>query len=315
MSVYTTLTLQEVQDFAAPYGLNVIDLIPIQGGIQNTNYFLTCQEGQQCVLTLFEELDHQAAGELVPVLVHLAQHGVAVPVPLHVNGEAILTLKDKPAQIAPRLQGQHPQPANLAQVIEIATAQAKMHVALQQFPLQRSNVRDHQYWMQVGRELQPNLNAADQTLLSELFGLFDKLTTAYPNRPRGLIHADLFRDNTLFAGDQLVGILDFYEMNHDDLLFDIAITLNDFCTDEDFGLNPEKMAAFLTAYAAIRPLTDDERACLEIYLAMAAGRFWLMRLRVAAKNTQLGLNSDDILHKNPNEMRHMLMNRLKFVTA
>ncbi len=29
MSVYTTLTLKEVQDFAAPYGLEVIDLIPI----------------------------------------------------------------------------------------------------------------------------------------------------------------------------------------------------------------------------------------------------------------------------------------------
>ncbi len=27
MSVYTTLTLKEVQDFAAPYGLKAIDLI------------------------------------------------------------------------------------------------------------------------------------------------------------------------------------------------------------------------------------------------------------------------------------------------
>jgi homoserine kinase type II len=40
MSVYTPLSLEEVQAFAEPYGLAVIDLIPIQGGIQNTNYFL-----------------------------------------------------------------------------------------------------------------------------------------------------------------------------------------------------------------------------------------------------------------------------------
>lgn len=39
MSVYTPLSLEEVQAFAEPYGLAVIDLIPIQGGIQNTNYF------------------------------------------------------------------------------------------------------------------------------------------------------------------------------------------------------------------------------------------------------------------------------------
>ncbi len=67
MSVYTTLTLKEVQDFAAPYGLKVIDLIPIQGGIQNTNYFIVCED-QQYVLTVFEEMDEQGAGELVPVL-------------------------------------------------------------------------------------------------------------------------------------------------------------------------------------------------------------------------------------------------------
>lgn len=316
MSVYTTLTLQEVQDFAAPYGLKVINLIPIQGGIQNTNYFLICEDDRQFVLTLFEELDQQAAGELVPVLVKLGQQGIAVPVPLMVNGQAIFSLKEKPAQIAPRLHGQHPMPATVEQVRQIASAQANMHVALQDFPLQRSEVRDHHYWMQVARELKPTLTPPDQMLLSKLLGMFEALTAAYPDRPRGLIHSDLFRDNTLFVGNQLTGILDFYEMNHDELLFDVAISINDFCTEyPSLELNEDKAIAFLTAYDAIRPLTDDERACLEIYLAMAAGRFWLMRLRVAAKNSELGLSSADILHKNPNEMRNMLIDRLKFVTA
>ncbi len=316
MSVYTTLTLQEVQDFSAPYGLEVIDLIPIQGGIQNTNYFLVCKDASQYVLTIFEELDAKAAGELVPVLEHLGQHGVAVPVPLNVNGQAIQRLKDKPAQIAPRMLGEHPMPASIEQVRAIAVAQAKMHVALQDFPLQRSEVRDHAYWRQVANTLKPTLNAADQVLLSELLGLYDALTAMYPNRPQGFIHSDLFRDNCLFQQDTLTGILDFYEMNRDELLFDIAITLNDFCTAyPDVHLNEDKAIAFLTAYETIRPLTEDEKACLEIYLAMAAGRFWLMRLRVAAKNAQQGLTGADILQKNPNEMRNMLIERLKFVTA
>ena len=116
MSVYTTLTLKEVQDFTAPYGLNVADLIPIQGGIQNTNYFIVCENDQQFVLTIFEEMDEQGAAELVPVLEHLAQHGLAVPVPLNYAGKAIHSLKDKPAQIAPRMMGEHPMPSTLAQV-------------------------------------------------------------------------------------------------------------------------------------------------------------------------------------------------------
>ncbi|MFV5590273.1 homoserine kinase [Acinetobacter variabilis] len=315
MSVYTTLTLKEVQDFAAPYGLEVIDLIPIQGGIQNTNYFLVC-ENQQYVLTVFEDMDEQAAGELVPVLQHLGQAGLAVPVPLSHSGKAIHTLKNKPAQIAPRMMGEHPMPSTVAQAEAIAIAQAKMHVALKDFKLERAFVRDHAYWYNVAQEIKPSLNAADKVLLGKLLGLYEALTAVYPDRPRGFIHSDLFRDNTLFEGDQLKGILDFYELNKDEFLFDIAITLNDFCTNyPEVTLNEEKANAFLKAYETIRPLTADEKSCLELYLAMAAGRFWMMRLQVAQKNAAEGRTGEDILQKNPEEMRNMLIERLKFVTA
>ncbi|QQN88286.1 homoserine kinase [Acinetobacter variabilis] len=315
MSVYTTLTLKEVQDFAAPYGLKVIDLIPIQGGIQNTNYFLVC-ENQQYVLTVFEDMDEQAAGEMVPVLQHLGQAGLAVPVPLSHSGKAIHTLKNKPAQIAPRMMGEHPMPSTVAQAEAIAIAQAKMHVALKDFKLERAFVRDHAYWYKVAQEIKPSLNAADKVLLGKLLGLYEALTAVYPDRPRGFIHSDLFRDNTLFEDDQLKGILDFYELNKDEFLFDIAITLNDFCTNyPEVTLNEEKANAFLKAYETVRPLTEDEKSCLELYLAMAAGRFWMMRLQVAQKNAAEGRTGEDILQKNPEEMRNMLIERLKFVTA
>ena len=316
MSVYTTLSLKEVQDFAAPYGLEVNDLIPIQGGIQNTNYFIVCADAKQYVLTLFENLDEQGAGELVPVLEHLGQQGLAVPVPLSHSGKAIHQLKQKPAQIAPRMLGDHPMPASLEQAQAIAIAQAKMHIALQNFPLIRTEARDHAYWYNVARQIKPTLNDSDKTILNNLLGLYEVLTVMYPDRPKGLIHSDLFRDNTLFEGAELKGILDFYEMNQDELLFDIAITLNDFCTEyPDVTLNEDRAQAFLEAYETIRPLTLDEKSCLELYLAMAAGRFWMMRLQVAQINQAEGRTGDDILQKNPQEMRNMLIERLKFVTA
>ncbi|WOE31027.1 MULTISPECIES: homoserine kinase [unclassified Acinetobacter] len=316
MSVYTTLTLKEVQDFALPYGLKVIDLIPIQGGIQNTNYFIINHDQQHYVLTIFEDMDQHSAEEIIPVLRHLAQQDLPVAVPLEYANQAIHCLKEKPAQIAPRLIGSHPIPANIEQVEAIATAQATMHIALQHFPLQRQSCRNHHYWQQVANELKPNLNPADKALLSELFGLYDVFTAIYPDRPTGFIHADLFRDNTLFQGAKLQGILDFYELNHDELLFDIAITINDFCTDyPHMHLDKAKANAFLEAYHQLRPLTLDEKACVELYLAMAAGRFWLMRLQVAEKNKIEGRCGGDILQKDPFEMRNMLIERLKFVTA
>lgn len=316
MSVYTPLSLEEVQAFAEPYGLAVIDLIPIQGGIQNTNYFLVDQSQKQYVLTVFEELDAEGAGELVPVLDCLGEAGVPVAVPLKHSGQAIHTIADKPAQIAPRLMGEHPEDASIIQVQAIAQAQAKLHLALQGFPLERDFNRNHQYWSDVAEQLKPQMNAQDQELLAQVFQQFAAITQQHPDRPTGFIHSDLFRDNTLFEGDQLQGILDFYELNQDEWLFDIAISINDFCTAYPQAyLDSAKADAFLAAYQSIRQLTVDELACLNIFLAMAACRFWSMRLQVAQKNAEQGRTGDDILQKDPLEMRMMLQDRLQRITA
>lgn len=316
MSVYTPLSLEEVQAFAEPYGLAVIDLIPIQGGIQNTNYFLVDQSKKQYVLTVFEELDAEGAGELVPVLDCLGQAGVPVAVPLKHSGQAIHSIADKPAQIAPRLMGEHPEDASIAQIQAIAQAQAKLHLALQGFPLERDFNRNHQYWSDVAAQLKPQMNAQDQALLAQVFQQFAQITQQHPDRPTGFIHSDLFRDNTLFEGDQLQGILDFYELNQDEWLFDIAISINDFCTAyPQAHLDQAKADAFLATYQGIRTLTEDELACLNIFLAMAACRFWSMRLQVAQKNAEHGRTGDDILQKDPLEMRMMMQDRLQRITA
>lgn len=316
MSVYTPLSLEEVQAFAEPYGLAVIDLIPIQGGIQNTNYFLVDQSQKQYVLTVFEELDAEGAGELVPVLDCLGEADVPVAVPLKHQSQAIHTIADKPAQIAPRLMGEHPEEATLVQIQAIAQAQAKMHLALKDFPLERDFNRNHQYWSDVAEQLRPNMNEDDQSLLDQVFQQFAHITQQHPNRPMGFIHSDLFRDNTLFEGDQLKGILDFYELNQDEFLFDIAISINDFCTAyPQAHLDQTKVNAFLAAYQNIRQLTDDELACLNIFLAMATCRFWSMRLQVAQKNAEQGRTGEDISQKDPLEMRMMLQDRLQRITA
>ncbi|MCU4405829.1 homoserine kinase [Acinetobacter junii] len=316
MSVYTPLSLEDVQAFAEPYGLAVIDLIPIQGGIQNTNYFLVDHTQKHYVLTVFEELDAEGAGELVPVLDCLGEAGVAVAVPLKHHGQAIHSIADKPAQIAPRLMGEHPEEATLLQIQAIAQAQAKIHVALKDFPLKRDFNRNYRYWSDVAEQLRPNMNDDDQSLLDQVFQQFAKITQQYPDRPVGFIHSDLFRDNTLFEGDQLRGILDFYELNQDEFLFDVAISINDFCTAYPKAhLDQAKAEAFLAAYQSIRQLTADELACLNIFLAMAACRFWSMRLQVAQKNAEQGRAGEDISQKDPMEMRMMLQDRLQKVQA
>jgi homoserine kinase type II len=101
--------------------------------------------------------------------------------------------------------------------------------------------------------------------------------------PRGAIHADLFRDNAMFddtAGpDRLCGFFDFYFAGTDALLFDVAVCLNDWCTDLSSGrFDPPRAWAMIGAYAAVRPLTAQEHSALPLMLRAAAFRFWLSRL-------------------------------------
>lgn len=315
MSVYTTLSLEQVQAFAAPFALQVIGLSPIQGGIQNTNYFLHCHDHQDYVLTLFEDMDATQAGEIVPALDRLAKAGLPIAMPLKLNGQAIHTLADKPAQIAPRLKGQHPKVATVGQVAALAQAQAQLHLSLADLKLQREFNRNHQYWRQVAGVQLESMSEPDAALLQQVIALLDRSRALYPERACGWIHSDLFRDNTLFEADQLTGILDFYELNYDEFLFDLAISINDFCcSSAPVMIDLDKQAAFLTAYQRIRQLSQDELACLNVYLAVAAARFWLLRLGVVQRNQMQARGGDDILIKNPLEMRDLLVKRLAAVS-
>lgn len=81
--------------------------------------------------------------------------------------------------------------------------------------------------------------------------------------PRGVVHADLFRDNCLFeitAGVPRVGgIIDFYFAGNDVLLFDVAVTVNDWCSDTAGELDTARTSALLAAYHAERPLNAAEK--------------------------------------------------------
>jgi homoserine kinase type II len=104
-------------------------------------------------------------------------------------------------------------------------------------------------------------------------------SSAYAALPRGPVHADLFRDNVMFDGEQLTGFFDFYFAGVDTWLFDLAVCLNDWCIDLQTGAHDAARAqAMIAAYQAVRPLTGAERQLLPALLRAGALRFWISRL-------------------------------------
>ena len=96
--------------------------------------------------------------------------------------------------------------------------------------------------------------------------------------PIGYVHGDIFTDNTIFSGSELIGIIDFEEVCVDQLLFDVGTAIQGFCyLDND--LNPELLKLFLDSYHARRPLTPVEQELLPWHIRWGAHAqiFWHLR--------------------------------------
>lgn len=281
MAVFTPLSDSQVAGFLERFDVGqLVTLEGVASGTENSTFFITTDRCS-LVLTLFEQGEHDELPFFVDLLDYLAEHRLEVPGPVHDrDGVALQSLAEKPALLFPRLPGKHPRSPNLAQCRALGDALGRMHSISQHFTGQRPNPRDLHWLMATHHQVLAYLSPQDQTLMKNEIDLYQGVFDGNLALPQGAIHGDLFRDNTLFDGDRLGGIIDFYNGCTGDLLFDLAIVINDWACNDDGSLNQERHDALLGTYQARRPLSDDERQCWPLMLRMTALRYWLSRLLV-----------------------------------
>ena len=286
MAVFTEVSESTAQELLSQLRLGeLVELKGIQGGIENTNYFLTSTEGE-FVLTLFERLSHAQLPFYLYLMKHLAQGGIPVPDPVSgPDGDILLTVEEKPAAVVNRLRGKSELNPTTVHCAAVGQMMARMHLAGADFNRLQPNLRGLNWWNDTVPVVLPHLTTEQTQLIqSELaFQNHIAASSTFAALPRGPVHADLFRDNVMFDGDEesleLTGFFDFYFAGVDTWLFDVAVCLNDWCIHHPDGTHDaDKAQAFLTAYQSVRPFTAAERQLLNPMLRAGALRFWTSRL-------------------------------------
>ena len=282
MAVFTAVTLDDLTQWITQFPLGQAHAIKgIASGIENSNFFITTDSGE-FVLTIFENLSAAQLPFYLELMRHLAERGVLVPAPVaNAQGALCALLHGKPAAIVSKLEGSSqmaPQPVHCAAV---GAMLARMHLAGRDFALNQPNLRGLAWWNLATAAVMRFLDTSKADLLRAEMHFQESYAACehYHRLEQGPVHADLFRNNVMFDGARLTGFFDFYFAGVDTWLFDVAVTVNDWCIDLDTGvLDAARVRAMLDAYHAVRPFTDDEQVSWQPMLRAAALRFWLSRL-------------------------------------
>ena len=128
--------------------------------------------------------------------------------------------------------------------------------------------------------------------------------------PKGIIHADLFRDNILFDSGKISGMIDFYYSCSGPFIYDLAVVANDWCINTRGKIDTEKLRSLKQSYSSIRELNTDEKKFWNHALVSASLRFYLSRL-LDLHFPKIG----EITHiKDPNVFKNILANHLLNIT-
>lgn len=258
-----------------------ISIVGISSGIENSNFFLNTETGEY-VLTVFENLNFEQLPFYLNLMRHLAERAVLVPAPIaNRQGEILASLHGKPAAIVTKLEGSCQMSPGTVHCAAVGAMLAKMHLAAADFSIRQPNLRGIDWWRATTPAVLPFMSDSSQHLLRAEMHFQEAFVTsqAYHHLPRGPIHADLFRNNVMFDGEKLTGFFDFYFAGCDTWLFDVAVTVNDWCIDLDSGaLDAARVRAMLDAYQRVRAFTADEHIAWQPMLRAGALRFWLSRL-------------------------------------
>jgi homoserine kinase type II len=275
----TPLSLTEARQLGPGFGLDITDVEALDLGSVNSNFRWTTADGRQFFARIYEEQGAEGARTELRLLRHLSSSGVPVALPVaHDSGEDYaLTHAGKALSVYAWKQGIHlcNELVTPERTRKLGENLARVHLATPEEPLSAGRFGIDRLRERLGRIAEQAPAFADAA--RGIRGKLDAYAAARdPKLPRGLVHGDLFRDNVLWNGAELVALLDFESVSQGPFAYDIAVCLLAWCYTDAF--RRDCAVALLDGYQTVRTLGAAERVGLRTEAAIACLRFATTRI-------------------------------------
>lgn len=282
MASYTQITPEEAEEILSLYGKNSVNqLTPLSLGISNSNYRVDLKS-ETVLLKISNDKNQLQLADEQQILFYLHQRGYPFslkPISL-MNGSLVYTYGKYFGVLYPFVPGIPPGPSDFT-CREVGAALARLH-SLSHDPVEMQKLRPHEAVGYGPKEIRDYVfSSACPEDYREAFNFFfpDKLEQFLSvNFEKGIIHGDLYYDNTLFDNNQLSTVLDFEQAGIGEYILDLGISLSGTCLEKGRIISP-LVKSYLAGYESIRPLCAEEKKHLDdsIILGLMSISLWRIK--------------------------------------
>lgn len=282
MASYTQIGLNEAEDILKLYGRSkVAQLTPLSLGISNSNYRVDLKN-ESVLLKISNDKNQAQLAEEQAILFYLNQRGYPFslkPFALS-SGKLVYHYGRYFGVLYPFVEGIPPGPSDYT-CKEVGAALASLH-SLQHEMTSLKNLRPHETVGFGAREILSYIKndfcpIDYRQAINDFFPdqLEEFLSISFE---RGIIHGDLYYDNTLFNNNHLSTVLDFEQAGIGEYLLDLGISISGTCLEKGRIISP-LVNSYLSGYEAIRPLNVNEKKFLNeaIILGLMSISLWRIK--------------------------------------
>jgi len=271
---YAQLDRSAVEGLARRFGIGAVTTFSLMdGGRENTNYYVETSSGRY-VLTHFDQKSLKHTTNLAKLLVYLIDQGIRTSrVVVPPKAPIVLLHDEKPVMLKRFLDGAVPTNLTGDLLVQLGEEMARLHKIPAPSYLPKSFPYGRRYFPEVTNS---GLGHPYIHWLSEKTNYLQKRIPQH--LPIALIHGDVFFDNMIVQGDQLMAIIDFEEACHYYRGFDLGMVIVGACRDRN-GISFEKAGRFIRGYEKETTLQSIERDTLKVFAVYAAvaTSFWRFR--------------------------------------